>query len=546
MKLKNILQYLFAAAAITGFVGCEKEFLDRPPMDALTDANYYQTAEEVLMATAPLYNIVWFDYNDKTSFGIGDARAGNMLSNDWDDYYQFAVPATDGPLTAAYNSFYKIIAQSNMVIRNVKANEANLPAEAVEHAFGEARFMRGLAYSYLVRNWGPVPIIYDNIVQVEDTAIVKNTEASVWEFIIRDLSYASKALPETPIATGRLSKWSAEGMLARMYLAKAGVGGDGGRNQADLDSARHYAADVINNSGLSLFPDYYGLFQSENSNNEESLFSLQWMPIREPWGINNSFQAYMAYDPKVTSTGDGWGRAHGASADLMQYYIAHPEDSIRRKASFMFPSDKHPEILKSEGGHLYEGFPDVANIKKYIIGTPADNGGGAFMAANIKTYMLRLAEVYLIHAEAVLGDAPSTSDQEALASFNAVRERAGLEPKNSITLDDIFQEKRIEFAMEGIYWYELIRLYYFKPEKAMNMINAQDKGPYELSLVEGSNPREWTVEYPTVDDDGNTIVRHYPVSPQTMFLPYPEAEMAKAPNLRKDPVPFDFSVLDED
>ena len=113
---------------------------------------------------------------------------------------------------------------------------------------------------------------------------------------------------------------------------------------------------------------------------------------------------------------------------------------------------------------------DRAFIKKYVIGSPADNGGlGGQQNININTYMFRLAEVYLIYADAILGNNASTSDPEALKYFNAVRTRAGVAPKTSITYADIFQEKKIEFAFEGNEWYDWKQWYYFDPTKPCNI-----------------------------------------------------------------------------
>jgi hypothetical protein len=113
----------------------------------------------------------------------------------------------------------------------------------------------------------------------------------------------------------------------------------------------------------------------------------------------------------------------------------------------------------------------------------------------------------------------------------------GATPKTSITFDDVFNEKRIETVFEGVYWYELVRLYYFNPAKAKAIINAQDKGSYTVTHVAGTEaPRQYTATYNSVT---------YPVSDQTMFLPLPEAEVIKAPNLLNPPVPFDFSKFPE-
>jgi len=356
----------------------------------------------------------------------------------------------------------------------------------------ECRFMRAMGYYYLVNNWGAVPIIYDNIGQL-DKASVRNTIESVWQFIILDLKYAAANLPATASQQGRLTKYSAEGMLAKMYLTRAGLGKtEGNRTQSDLDSAKYYAADVIHSSPYSLLANYKDLFKSatnnSSNNNSESLFALQWMPTNTPWGVNNSFQAYVAFDPKITQTGDGWGSAQGGSADLVKYYIANPADSIRRKSTIMFQGDFYPELDQKDGGiNVTNNY--IANIKKYVVGSPADNNGkGAFMAAYINSYVMRLAEVYLIYAEAIMGNNASTSDAEALKYFNAVRTRAGMPALTSITFDIIFREKRVETALEGNAWYDVMRLYYFNPTKAKAYTAGQDKGNYTINYNCGLQP----------------------------------------------------------
>ena len=221
------------------------------------------------------------------------------------------------------------------------------------------------------------------------------------------------------------------------------------------------------------------------------------MPISNPWGINNSFQAYFAYDATITGTGDGWGAAQGVSADLVKYFVENPADSLRRKAIGMFDGDVYPESKKATGGLVYTRPAALSAIKKYIIGSPADNGGlGGFMSANINSYMLRLAEVYLIYADAVLANDATTSDAKALEYFNAVRKRAGLPVKTSLTFEDIFKERRIETVFEGNSWNEVVRWYYFDPAKAIAYTAAQHKENYTMTYVAGStNPKKYNVVY---------------------------------------------------
>jgi hypothetical protein len=539
--MKSNIKYFIILATIAVAQGCKKDYLNRPPLDTVTSDNFYRTNEEVMAGTAPLYNIVWFDYNDKANLAFGDGRAGNLNSNDRTPYIQFAVSATDqGTLLPGYKSFYKIIAQSNTTMAGiVNANGSTATQTFKNMGVAECRFMRAMAYYNLVINWGAVPIVYDNSAQLSDT-LHRNNITDIWKFIILDLRYAANNLPTTPYQQGRLTKWSAEGMLAKMYLYRAGYGKSAGsRTQTDLDSAKFFAADVVNNSGLSLLPNYADLFKSANnnssSNNKESLFALQWMPYNTPWGVNNSYQAYVAFDPKITQTGDGWGSAQGISADLVKYYVANPLDSVRRKATAMFNGDVFPELDQKDGGINYTA-TSIANIKKYVIGSPADNNNkGAFMAAYINTYVLRLAEVYLVYAEAIMGNNASTTDPEALKWYNAVRTRAGLATKSSITYTDIFQETRVETAMEGTFWGDILRWYYFDPASAKAYVAAQDKGSYTITYQVGtSNPKQYSATY---------VSAYFPVTDQTIYLPFPEAELIIAPKLAQPPVPFDFSKL---
>ena len=89
--------------------------------------------------------------------------------------------------------------------------------------------------------------------------------------------------------------------------------------------------------------------------------------------------------------------------------------------------------------------------------------------------MLRLAEVYLNFAEATLGNNTSTSDAAALYYFNEVRNRAGMPSKTSITYEDIRYERRVEFAFEGLYWYDLVRRAYYKQQEVVNYLNNQNR-----------------------------------------------------------------------
>ena len=311
--------YLAVLLLVGLFAGCSSDFLDQPPQDTILDVNFYKTPEQVLAGSGPLYGVVWFAYNDKASHGIGDGRGGVLTSGSYQlENVEFKTTSVTAENLSAWRAFYNIVGQSNTLISNLRKYAGkDVPQNIVEHAIAEARFMRGMAYMFLVQNWGEVPIITDNTALLQDTTITRNTVPSIWEFITRDIRYGTTHLPETPIMKGRLTKYSAEGMLAKVYLTRAGVGKSITRDAVFLDSARILAKDVIENSGATLMTDYEELFKTKNNNNQETLFALQWVYNGADWGSQNSVQAFLAFGSSITGFADGWGGDIGASLYML-------------------------------------------------------------------------------------------------------------------------------------------------------------------------------------------------------------------------------------
>jgi hypothetical protein len=520
---------------LAGITGCSESFLDRPPEDRITRDNYYQSEEQLRSGTAALYNIVWFDFNGRSGYLLGDIRSNNLLSP-WGfyAYYMFTVTSLDVNLAEAWRSFHNVIAQSNATMINIRERSSNVTEAEINAAVAECRFMRATAYFHLVRLWGPVILIEDNVELVENAIRPLNPAEDVYEFVIRDLKFAAENLPEedTP---GRVTSWSAKGMLAKVYLARSGYGSDNGmRDQAMLDSAAFYAADVCHNSGLELVPDYKDLFTyaynvNRNAANTESLFSLLWVPLGT-WGYQNATFSDFAFSTEVTGGVNCWSSTT-CSYDLLTTY--DDWDTLRRNATFFTEGTYYPEINVNDGGYTYQ--EQNANIKKYMPGGPDDNEGMvAVMNSPLNTYMLRLADVYLVYAEASLGNQDVLSDGEALVYFNKVRERAGVTVKNSIDFEDIMYERRIELAMEYQYWYDLVAWYYFKPDFILNYINNQQRA-VQYTAVKNSD-RRLTV----------TITSEPPNAPVAtagdMYFPYPESEVLQNPYFNEEPVPYDFGI----
>jgi len=198
-----------------------------------------------------------------------------------------------------------------------------------------------MAYYQLAILWGAVPIIEDNSKLISQPLLYRNKVEDVYKFIALDLTFAAQNLPTSNDA-GRVTTWSAQGLLSKVYLTMAGLGqsGDGTRNQAYLDSAKLYAGNVCNKSGLALLDNYADLFKSQHNNNSESLFALQWAP-GVGWLLGNMLQHYSPSNDIMPQQTGAWTPFAPTYGLYLQY---SSEDTVRRKATFMLPGDYYEEL----------------------------------------------------------------------------------------------------------------------------------------------------------------------------------------------------------
>lgn len=534
---------LFLISSLFMLTACSDSFLDRAPEGNYVDVTYYTSDKALEQATAPLYNRAWFDFNQRSIVPLGSNRANDNYSKwGYPEFTEFKVTALSTNLSAAWKGLYAVITMANSVISDIQNKcSSDVSEQAKRKATAEARLMRACAYFYMVRLWGSVIIIEDNAKMVENPIQPRHNEDDVIEFIIRDLTYAAENLPETPSAKGRATSWGAKGMLAKVYLARAGWHG-GMRNTADLEKSKEYAADVINNSGLKLYTNYEDLFKYKHNNNPESLIAMQWVPLGE-WGVCNTLLADLAGNTTMTGGINVWSSYQGSIDMLQQYELA---DTLRRNATFCTPGTYYSYICIADGGYTYTG--NTSCIKKGVPGGPNDDNDGYIQSMNspLNTYILRLADVYLTYAEACLGNQNELTDGPGLEAFNLVRERARIEPKDRITFEDIIRERRVEFSMEYCNWYDMVSWYHWKPEFMLDYFKHQHRG--------------WTVDRIWKDTEGglhfgkksgndylegeanwNKPSNEVEINHDNILMPYPESDVIQNPLLKEDPVPYEFS-----
>jgi hypothetical protein len=527
MKIKKTMAAAGLCLALFS-AGCSDSFLDRPPISQISADNFYQTTNDLRLATAALYGgKPWGEWNFNCFLPIGDVLSGNLAVNYWGDAVQlntFAVTGSNEIMIANWKGMYKVIAHCNVTIKAIEEKApASIPEKDKLGAIAEARFLRAFAYYNLALLWRDVPIIKDNTELISTPLVHRNPLEDVFRFAANDLLFAAKNLPAKD-AAGRLTTWSAQGMLSKVYLTWAGVDakGNGPRNQALLDSAKLHAGNVCKQSGLSLLPNYADLFKTQFNDNQESLFALQWAP-GTGWLEGNMLQVYSPGGPEISAAGQAGWFGIAPTYDLYKQYAK--EDTIRRKATVMLKGDYYPELNAAGGGYKFAG---NAGLKKHIIGTRVDNSAPTMtLTSSIEhNALLRLAEVYLIYAEAIMGNSTSTSNADALLYFNKVRTRAGLAAVTSLDAETLFKERRVELAAEGHFWEDLVRLSYYNEPKAIKKLNEQERVLFTIdnSVVTKSNP----------------LAEITPANTTTFKLPIPSPEVTANPKLLEAPVPYSF------
>ncbi len=552
----NILKYTLAIAGILSFSSCAKDFLEQKNSYQISQDNFFDNDEAVSQAVMPLYSYVWYDFNDKFYYGMGDGRANNITAQYSDyvyPYTNFTETGLSTGLTEAWGALYSVVAQANNTINNIANNStANVSETAKIQGIAEARFMRGLAYWYISSLWG-CAVIYNNTQDLVNNYVVSpNPVADGIEFAIRDMEYAAVHLPSASPATGRVNKYAAYAMLSRFYLSMAGLttsgrydgsnvatdANRGTRNEYYLDAAKKAAAAVIEEGPYKLADTYAELFAASTfNNNSESIFQLQFQAGAEG-GLAQSMTRFLAWSTQVNQ-GNSWGGSTYCSYDLWEEFKEYEDqtlgtkvdDAIRRHNCIASYGESYPELSANpEKPYVYGETENAgsqgANIKKYVIGTNAVNGFAVNNNSGINTYMMRLAEVYLNYAEATLGNNGKTTDATALKYFNALRTRAGVATKNSLTFEDIRHEFRVETAFEGLYWYFIVRRGYYQQQEMVNYVNHQHRN--------ASYYKSATHEYVLSEDYAEPGPSVATATAKNLTLPIADTDQTKNPLLKPD------------
>ncbi|MBR6721707.1 MAG: RagB/SusD family nutrient uptake outer membrane protein [Alistipes sp.] len=527
--MKNIVK-IFVISMTLLSMGCE-QFLTVNPQDSLVKENYYNSAEAVRANTATLYDYVWWDFQNRFMWMGGDMMAGDLhyTYGDEGQFYLNTVTDNNQYSNNGWTGLYNVISYANSVMLDMPeaARLNGVSDDVINKALGEAYLFRAVAYYFLTEYWHEVPII-DNAEalitsgNVQDIYVPKATQRSLYRFICEDLEKAVELLPENDNEPGRVNKWSAKGMLAKVYLTRAvyekNHGGYEGDSNDYFELAKQTAKEVIT-MGPALYPNFSEMFEIEAENISESLIAIQCITGGYGYGNNRSIE----WGRNGTITGAScWGAGKSPTVSLQEAFEEHPEDG-RRMWTYMQQGDVYPSLAVGESDYYGNGEVDYSNgyvyrntsmdlsteapneglahIKKYIINAHGGVNIGTMQDGSNNLYLLRVADVYFVYAEACLrGDLNATlTDPEALGYVNQVLNRGGDSDAGytveSLTYLELIKERRKEFAFEGMNWLDIQRLYYLDVNVALDYMNKMYR-----DKVYVFNWEKYALDYPDATD----------------------------------------------
>lgn len=504
--MKRIIILLFFISPM--LQACKKEFLQPVDQNALTLETYYSNEANLKNVVFGVYKELLQDgdYSAKGLYGatmwcfadggadLIDSRTFNADGMNPLAFQRGIQRPTEGILNDMWTRNYQIVRRANDVAGNIEKvplKDVFTLAERNQY-LGEVLFLRALAYFNLVRTFGGrphvssenewgIPLITKPITSlsdVHDTSLWKRTKVSdVYAQIISDLKTASGFLPVQWDGSniGRATKGAAFGLLAKVFMTKAGTGGNG--NQ-DWTNAQRYCDSVTSLGIYALWTNrgvmgnaYGTLFRRVATNCSESLFEVQCEPLSsgdgsKEYGFGENYNNFLAISWDMANNNKG---VANPTQDFVNMYDTSKDD--RFKASIFKPGDTWlpdftADLFTNSDGTVWHYDPLLAspnpsltgyNVKKYVSGQKGGHAQWETGPANPR--VLRFAEILLIKAEALneMGDGAN-----AKLFVDQVRSRANLPglPAGLSQTDmrhAIWNERAKELFMEADRWFDLKR-----------------------------------------------------------------------------------------
>lgn len=409
---KNIkINFIFLLVASLGFVGCEKQ-LDLSPISEIGENAFYTTSDEVEGGVLAIYD--GLQQVPLREFALTEMRSDNTETKssegDWAQFESLDVEPTNLAIGSYWKANYNVIFRANKVLEHLDV----VGNDALRNQFeGEAKFARALAHFNLVRAYGDVPMVDKVIFQTDTDYFSKDAAASVLDMIDTDLTTAVALLPaKGTMENGRATSGAATALLAKVKLTKG-----------DHSGAETLLGPMVSGTEYSLMADYNDVFYTEM--NDEIIFAIPYVDDDANEGQDFSFEMTAG------------GAVSGLNYVTDDFKAAVDSTDVIRALTYFNPSNGN-------------------EVGKFVtVSSDARLCGNDWI-------VLRMADVHLMYAEAIMAGGAGTTSQAAIESYNAVRTRAGVstlatDGTETLTKEMLLHERRVELSFENHRFYDLIR-----------------------------------------------------------------------------------------
>lgn len=492
--MKKILSIFTILIAFAGLTGCE-DFLDTENLTKKDTTNYPKTSDDADQLLTGVYSMLGraeplgFTYfiseiMSDNCFGGGDQADKSCKAMD-----QFKKSSED-MFRWTWRGRYMGIYRANFLMQALDELEWD-SQEHRDRVEGETRMMRAWFYFDLSFMFGEVPLV----TTPEAVNIPKNPADETYAFIASDLLAAIEKIPAVNVTemarkdNGRMTRWAAEALLARVWLFYTGYynktslpTADGG--EVTLQQVQAYVDDCIANSGHNLLDDYRNLWpysyvqdytftknnglQWAGDGNIEEVMAIKYSTLGT-WDVisQKCNQVCLYYGVRGQSNyaftfpfGQGWGFAP-VNPKLWEDW---DDADIRKKGSVIDCNDRQEMRLYLKGGGNASEETYYINKKHCPINVYTDATKQSVVNYSVPLYgmtetnfqLTNTQDIILIRFSDVLLMGAELGCSQAQAYFDRVRSRVGL-PSLPATLENIKNERRFELAFEGVRYYDLLR-----------------------------------------------------------------------------------------
>ncbi|MDP4208560.1 MAG: RagB/SusD family nutrient uptake outer membrane protein [Bacteroidota bacterium] len=276
MKTTKYIILFFIAIGLF-LPSCKKDYLEITNPNLQTAATYWKTEDQALLGVNGVYQALLYDGTFlRFAPACLDSRDDITKSpSPWDAFSavaQFNLLTTNYMPEAMYVGFYDIIKRANLAIANIP-NITFKDENYKNRLIGEALYLRGMTYFYIVTFWNHVPLITNPPKSSADFFNSQVDASVVWNQVISDLTKAASYLPASYDASnkGRATKGAALGYLGKAYLFNK-----------NYTKAAEIFKQIIDLGVYSLMPNYGDNFTEDYENNAESIFEVQFQRMNQP------------------------------------------------------------------------------------------------------------------------------------------------------------------------------------------------------------------------------------------------------------------------